>query len=117
MDKVDQEINKGNVSELRYILTLIPEIVNDIQNMDKKIKLTASIKMKISPSVISLITGTILSEIYSESKLLSMGLFCGTLGALFKESNIEIKKEWNKSFYPKKIQTTFLRNLAINILN
>lgn len=116
MDKIDQEINKGNISELRYALHLIPEIVNDIQNMDNKIKLTTSIKLKISPSVISMLTGTILSGIYSENKLLSMGLFCGTLGTLFKESNIEIKKEWNKSYYPKKVQTTFLRNLAKNIL-
>lgn len=116
MDKIDQEINRGNVSELRYALSLIPEIVNDIQNMDKKIELTASVKMKISPSVISMMTGTILSGIYSENKLLSMGLFCGTLGTLFKESNIEIKKEWNKTYYPKKIQTTFLRNLAKGIL-
>lgn len=116
MDKIDQEINTGNISELRYIISLIPEIVNDIQNMDKKIKLTASIKMKISPSVVSMLTGTILSGIYSESNLLSMGLFCGTLGTLFKESNIEIKKEWNKTYYSKKIQTTFLRNLAKNIL-
>ena len=116
MDKIDQEINRGNISELRYALSLLPEIVNSIQNMDKKIRLTASIKMKISPSVISMLTGTILSGIYSENKLLSMGLFCGTLGTLFKESAIEIKKEWNKTYYPKKIQTTFLRNLAKDII-
>lgn len=116
MDKIDEEINRGNVSELRYVLSLIPDIVNDIQNMDRKIKLTVLVKMKISPSVISMLTGTILSGIYSENKLLSMGLFCGTLGALFKESNIEINKEWNKSYYPKKIQTTFLKSLAKNTL-
>lgn len=116
MDKIDKAINSGNTSELRYVLSLIPDIINDIRKMDRKIELVASVKMKISPSVISMMTGTILSGIYSENKLLSMGLFCGTLGTLFKESNIEIKKEWNKAYYPKKIQTTFLRNLAKDIL-
>lgn len=116
MDKIDKEINEGNESELKYVLNLIPEIVNDIQNMDRKIKLTTSLKMKISPSVINMLTGTILSEIYSENKLLSMGLVCVTLGTLFKESNIEISKEWETTYYPKKIQTTFLRSLAKNTL-
>ena len=116
MDKIDRDINKGDVKELRYALSLIPEIVNDIQKMDKKLKICAEIKLKISPSVISMLTGTILASIYTESELLKMGMFCGTIGELFKESKIEIIKQFSKSLYPKKIQTTFLRSLAQNVL-
>lgn len=116
MDKIDQEINQGNIEELRYVLSIIPEIVNDIQKMDKKIKLSTTVNIKITPAVISMATGAILSRLYTERELLSMGLFCGTLGALFSESNMEIAKEFNKIYYPKKIQTTFLRSLAKNAL-
>ncbi|MCM1233215.1 MAG: hypothetical protein NC489_24110 [Ruminococcus flavefaciens] len=112
MDKIDNEINSGNEDELKYLLGLIPQIVNDVQKLDKKIELKAVIKMQLSPTVINTVSGTILSMMYPENKLLTIGMLCVTLGALFKESNIEIKKEWNATYYPQKIQTTFLRNLA-----
>ncbi len=112
MDKIDQEINVGNFDEAKYILSLIPFIIDDIEKMDKKINLTAFMKIKLEPMVLSMITGNLLSATHAGSDLLNWGLFCYTLQELFKESYVEVTKEWTNKKYLKKIQLNFLKTLA-----
>lgn len=117
MDKVDEEINLGNFEEAKSILKLIPYIIDDIEKMDRKIDITAKIKIKLTPMTVSMITGTILSNAYTENELLNMGFVFLTIGQLFQESKIEINKDLLYRIYPKKIQLNFLRTLAKNYLD
>lgn len=112
MDKIDREINMGNFGEVRYILSLLPYIIDEIEDMDRKISISTTIKIKLTPMVLSTITGAILSNIYTENDLLSLGLICLSLKELFAESKIEINKETTYINYPKRIQLNFLRTLA-----
>lgn len=116
MDEIDMQLNKGNDSELKYVLKMIPEIVDDIQKMDRKLKLTTELKLKVSPGVISMATLALLSAIYSQNELLSMGLLCSTIGQALSDSNFEISKSFENIYHPKKIQTNFLRTLAKNYI-
>lgn len=117
MDKIDKEINMGNYNEVRYILKLIPYIIDEIENMDKKLHMTATVKIKLTPMVLSMVIGTILSNFYSEDILVRYGLICNTLQQMLGESDIEINKKWTYTKYPKIIQVNFLRTLAKEYLN
>ena len=112
MDKIDQEINNGNYGEVRHILRIIPDIIDDIEKMDRPAVISTNIKIKLTPMILTVMTSTILSNIYPENELLNWGLACLGLKEAFKESKIEISKEWNVKMYPKKIQLNFLRTLA-----
>lgn len=116
MDRVDKEINMGNFKEAKSILKLLPYIIDDIEKMDRKVNVTTKIKIKLTPMTVSMITGTILSNTYSENELLNMGLIFLTIGQLFQESKIEINEDLLYSIYPKKIQLNFLRTLAKSYL-
>lgn len=117
MDKIDKEINEGNYSEARYVLSLIPQIVDEIENMDRKLNMAVTLKLKITPGVVSMVTGTVLSNMYMESDLINLGLICLTLKEILGESNIEISKEITCTKYPKKFQLSFLRTLGKEYLN
>ena len=117
MDKIDREINKGNYSEARYALSLIPQIVDEIENMDRKLHMTIEVKLKLTPSVLSMVTGTILSNMYMQSNLINLGLICFTLKEILGENSIEINKKITHTIYPKKIQLSFLRTLGKEYLN
>lgn len=113
MDKLDLELNCGNEKESRYIMSrIIPDIVNDIEKMDRKLDLVTVVKIKISARVINEIIAAALLNTYSETELLSYGIFIDGLWRLFKESNLEVDKKWSLSTYTKKIQLSFLRTLA-----
>ncbi len=112
MNKIDQEINAGNYSEAKCILKNIPYIIDDIEKMDRNATIFVDVKIKLTPMILGAITGAFLTNTYSPNELLNYGLICFTLGEIFKESKIEIKKEWRNTIFPKKVQLNFLRTLA-----
>lgn len=112
MDEIDRQINIGNYSEVRHILNLMPYIIDEIENMDRKLSMTVTVRLKIAPMVLSMIVAVVLSSMYTENALINMGLICFTLKEALGDSSIDIEKKWTSRGYPKKMQINFLRTLA-----
>lgn len=118
MDKIDKAVNEGNYCEARYVLSLIPDIVNEIEKMDRTLRVVTQIMLKTTPCVVSTVTGAVLSNLYPQAEdVITLGFLCLTVKEILEVCTNEFNQKNENKRYPKRVQLSFLRTLGKEYLN